>query len=325
MATPQFKFSKEFANVVADDILEDRPDRLGLGASYIPHREAVQLDKTLQKRVKKANSKKRLRNGDDDDVGTIIKRDDEDDEEDSRTATFKNKKQKHSEIDKIFSDTVSRKKKKKKKKKTKQNTDNSNNNDVKLIVPSKKATSNIKNIHKNSIAVDNSSDNNRSKIDSVDSGSSNKDNNSNGKKQGNSKKYMPRSKRKTKYGRRTRSRQKNLKKDTRPIDKRPTYLTKGAADYNPNEPRWKHRGNKDSGDVKAVKLKNGWVMEDKNAAVPSKRKVKHPNNINKIDVRDAKQKESTKVKTKQREKRNEENNMTKDDESFFNDSANQNW
>ena len=49
MATPQFKFSKEFVNDVADDILEDRPDRLGLGASYIPHKEAVQLDKTLLK------------------------------------------------------------------------------------------------------------------------------------------------------------------------------------------------------------------------------------------------------------------------------------
>ena len=31
-----------------DDIMDDRPERLGLGASYIPHKQAVQLDKTLQ-------------------------------------------------------------------------------------------------------------------------------------------------------------------------------------------------------------------------------------------------------------------------------------
>eukprot|EP00300_Choanocystis_sp_HF-7_P004628 c13611_g1_i1.p1 GENE.c13611_g1_i1~~c13611_g1_i1.p1 ORF type:complete len:238 (+),score=41.26 c13611_g1_i1:32-745(+) len=35
----------------------------------------------------------------------------------------------------------------------------------------------------------------------------------------------------------TRSRQKNLKKDTRPEEQRPTYLTKGAPDYEPRRPR----------------------------------------------------------------------------------------
>ena len=35
----------------------------------------------------------------------------------------------------------------------------------------------------------------------------------------------------------TRSRQKNLKKDNRPKDKKPTFLTPGAVDYDPNAPR----------------------------------------------------------------------------------------
>ena len=152
----------------------------------------------------------------------------------------------------------------------------------------------------------------------------NKNSNINGEK-----KYIPRSKRKTKYGRRTRSRQKNIKKDTRPIDQRPTYLTKGATDYNPNEPRWKHRVNKDG--VKAVKLKNGWVMQDKNAAILKK------NNKEKKDAKETKtanhdvSKETEKtVEKKKKKKKNEQKGkeiggMTMDDETFFNDSSNQNW
>ena len=61
--------------------------------------------------------------------------------------------------------------------------------------------------------------------------------------------------------------------------------------------------------MKAVKLKNGWVMEDKNAAVPSKRKRKHESKYNNNDVKNAKLKESIKVKTKPREEKNEENKM----------------
>ena len=38
-----------------DDIMDDRPERLGLGASYIPHKQAVQLTnitKTIEKSTK---------------------------------------------------------------------------------------------------------------------------------------------------------------------------------------------------------------------------------------------------------------------------------
>ena len=82
-----------------------------------------------------------------------------------------------------------------------------------------------------------------------------------------SKAYIPRSKRKTRFGRRTRSRQKNIKKDTRPLDQRPTYLTKGSSDYNPKEPRWKHRKG-----VKSAKINGVWVVQDKNSAVEGKKR-----------------------------------------------------
>ena len=75
-----------------DNIQDDRPERLGLGASYIPHNEAVQLNATLHKRLVKEREKKKRRKRDAEDEEIRQKNDDYEEDEDSRTATFKNKK-----------------------------------------------------------------------------------------------------------------------------------------------------------------------------------------------------------------------------------------
>ena len=54
----------------------------------------------------------------------------------------------------------------------------------------------------------------------------------------------------------TRSRQKNLKKDNRSKDKKPTFLTPGAVDYDPNAPRV-------SGEKRA---RNGGIRVDRDGA-----------------------------------------------------------
>ena len=131
-----------------------------------------------------------------------------------------------------------------------------------------------------------------------------------------SKPYIPRSKRKTRYGRRTRSRQKNIKKDTRPLDQRPTYLTKGSSDYNPKEPRWKHRKG-----VKSAKINGVWVVQDKNSAVEGKKRQ---------DIQKSRQQKTIPASGKKIQSvpvsgQKKDATMSKDDESFFNNPSNQNW
>ena len=75
-----------------DNIQDDRPERPGLGASYIPHNEAVQPDATLHKRLVKEREKKKRRKRDAEDAEVHQKSDDYEGDEDSRTATFRKKK-----------------------------------------------------------------------------------------------------------------------------------------------------------------------------------------------------------------------------------------
>lgn len=277
-----------------DNIQDDRPERLGLGASYIPHNEAVQLDATLRKRLVKEREKKKRRKRDAEDEEIRPKNDDYEEEEDSRTATFKNKKLKRSGKTNTLEKRVTEEGKKRRLKKKNKNARITANEADKAKEGSK--TPSFDKMTNNS---------NISKM--------NKD------KAAKSKPYIPRSKRKTRYGRRTRSRQKNIKKDTRPLDQRPTYLTKGSSNYNPKEPRWKHRKG-----VKSAKINGVWVVQDKNNAVEGKKRPEVRKKSNSAKTKPAAGGKTIESVPKVSVQKNNAS-MTKDDEGFFNDPSNQNW
>ena len=301
-----------------EELVESRPARLGLGASFLPHTQHLRVDAgdTLKKRVKKAKNKKRAMQAEDDDAGgkKKVEEEDDDDEEDSRTARFQSKAAKRkSQIDEIFQGYKSNKKRKKKKKK-KQATAESNGepnattetkDDIGLPVQREEVAS-----AQNDAGAEKSTGNDKGRSEKKGGGRNT------GGENKKDQDYVPRSKRKTKYGRRTRSRQKNIKKDTRPAHLRPTYLTKGAANYNPKEPRWKHR-DKDDGS-KVAKLKTGgWVVEDRTPRGGAKdSKPVKPKGAN-----ESSQGEKNTVET------GDKNNSTDacGDDAFFNDPANQAW
>ena len=276
-----------------DNIQDDRPERLGLGASYIPHNEAVKLDATLHKRLVKEQEKKKRRKRDEEDLETHQKIDDYEGDEDSRTATFRNKKLKLSDNNNTLEKKGTEGKKTRLKKKNKHARTTTTNEADKAKHSSKTPAFNKAN-----------NDNNIPK--------------STNDKSLKSKAYIPRSKRKTRFGRRTRSRQKNIKKDTRPLDQRPTYLTKGSSDYNPKEPRWKHRKG-----VKSAKINGVWVVQDKNSAVEGKKRqdIRQKSNSKKTIPASGKKIQSVPKVSGQKK----DATMSKDDESFFNNPSNQNW
>jgi hypothetical protein len=274
--------------------VDDRPARLGLGASYLSHAQHQRLDTggVLEKRLKKAQRQKKRKAQDEGDSEQGKAVDGEaDEEEDSRTSTFKAKEDKKKDLmDEIFDRSAAKKKTKKRKRHDK----------AEIGVPVKRSE-----------VTESSTVSSRTDVTSqVNKNPGPKANDADMSGPA----HIPRSKRKTKYGRRTRSRQKNLKKDTRPEHLKPTYLTIGASDYNPLKGRGKdHQGKTGL----ATNLACGsWVVEDKTPA----------------GAKEAVAGKKTKIKAKA--KSTVVANMplkpgaspdTRNDDAFFNDPSNQAW
>jgi len=274
--------------------VDERPARLGLGAAYLSHAQHQRLDAggVLEKRLKKAKRQKKRKAQDEGDSEQGKAVDGEaDEEEDSRTSMFKAKQEKKKDLmDEIFDRSAPQKKTKKRKRHDK----------AEVGVPVK-----------------------RSDVTAPSSVLSRTDGTTHVNKEPGQKAkgtdmsgaaHIPRSKRKTKYGRRTRSRQKNLKKDTRPEHLKPTYLTVGASDYNPLKGRSK--GRKGNTGLATNLASGSWVVEDKNPA----------------GAKQAIAAKKTKIKAKTKSMvvanlplKSAASADTRNDDAFFNDPSNQAW